>query len=200
MNCLLRPWIWPSFSPSCRLYEPEAGRPPVLAPGTYRSGTPRNQSRGIAERLPGTRRKRLRCAWHTHLRGLATSIHETSGLIELSKSFRDNYARVMAVPHSGQRTWGQGTPRSWGILLPHLEQRHSPLGPRRKPPMPPPPAPRPPPPALPPDLPPPRLCIFDLQYLRARLPQRPFPARFRLEPYVDSIHTASFRILFRYSA
>jgi hypothetical protein len=31
-------------------------------------------------RLPGTRRKRLRYAWHLHLRGLATSIHETSGL------------------------------------------------------------------------------------------------------------------------
>jgi len=28
MNRLLRPWIWPSFSPSWRLYEePEAGRP-----------------------------------------------------------------------------------------------------------------------------------------------------------------------------
>jgi hypothetical protein len=24
--------------------------------------------------LPGTRRKRLRCAWHTHLHGLATAI------------------------------------------------------------------------------------------------------------------------------
>jgi len=30
--------------------------------------------------LPGTRRKRLRCAWHAHLHGLATAIHETSGL------------------------------------------------------------------------------------------------------------------------
>jgi hypothetical protein len=30
-------------------------------------------------RLPGTRRKRLRCAWHAHLHGLVTSIHETSG-------------------------------------------------------------------------------------------------------------------------
>jgi hypothetical protein len=27
-------------------------------------------------RLPGTRRKRLRCAWHAHLHGLATQIHE----------------------------------------------------------------------------------------------------------------------------
>jgi hypothetical protein len=31
-------------------------------------------------RLPGTRRKRLRCAWHEHLHGLATAIHEISGL------------------------------------------------------------------------------------------------------------------------
>jgi hypothetical protein len=31
-------------------------------------------------RLPGTRRKRLRCAWHTHLHGLATPIREISGL------------------------------------------------------------------------------------------------------------------------
>ena len=31
-------------------------------------------------RLPGTRRKRLRCAWHTLLHGLATPIREISGL------------------------------------------------------------------------------------------------------------------------
>ena len=30
MNRLLRPRIWPSFSPSCRLYEPEAVRPRVF--------------------------------------------------------------------------------------------------------------------------------------------------------------------------
>ena len=30
MNDLLRPRIWPSFSPSCRLYEPEAWRPRVF--------------------------------------------------------------------------------------------------------------------------------------------------------------------------
>ena len=29
---------------------------------------------------PGTRRKRLRCAWHTHLRGLSTAILEISWL------------------------------------------------------------------------------------------------------------------------
>ncbi|MGB6375890.1 MAG: hypothetical protein WBG24_04115, partial [Syntrophobacteria bacterium] len=53
MNHLLRPRIWPSFSPSCRLYEPEAWRPRVSDPATYRSGTPRHQSRGTAGRLPG---------------------------------------------------------------------------------------------------------------------------------------------------
>jgi len=31
--------------------------------------------------LPGTRRKRLRCAWHTHLHGLATAILEISGFM-----------------------------------------------------------------------------------------------------------------------
>jgi len=55
-------------------------RPRVSAFATYlqvRLGTnpavPRDE-------LPGTRRKRLRCAWHAHLCGLATAIHETSGL------------------------------------------------------------------------------------------------------------------------
>ena len=33
--------------------EPEAGRPRVSHPATYRSGTPRVQSRGTAGRLPG---------------------------------------------------------------------------------------------------------------------------------------------------
>ncbi|MDH3556988.1 MAG: hypothetical protein OES18_14160 [Deltaproteobacteria bacterium] len=32
------------------------------------------------DELPGTRRKRLRCAWHTHLCGLATPIRAISGL------------------------------------------------------------------------------------------------------------------------
>ena len=34
-------------------------------------------------RLPGTRRKRLRCAWHTLLHCLATSIREISGLARI---------------------------------------------------------------------------------------------------------------------
>jgi hypothetical protein len=37
------------------------------------------QSRGTAARFPGTRLKRLRWAWHSHLHGLVTSIRETSG-------------------------------------------------------------------------------------------------------------------------
>ncbi|MDH3557892.1 MAG: hypothetical protein OEV18_02875 [Deltaproteobacteria bacterium] len=53
---MLRPRIWPSFSPSCRLSEPEAWRPRVFlrlrsgqaAPATYRSGTETNTLR-----LPG---------------------------------------------------------------------------------------------------------------------------------------------------
>ena len=74
MNYLLRPRIWPSFSPSCRLYEPEAGRPLVPVPATYRLGTPRTQHPAVAR-------------WHAHLRSLATAIHEISGL---GKSFAGN--------------------------------------------------------------------------------------------------------------
>ena len=59
MNYLLRPRIWPSFSPSCRLYppgrsplrdgvEPEAWRFRVSSPAMYRSGTETNTLR-----LPG---------------------------------------------------------------------------------------------------------------------------------------------------
>ena len=34
-NYLLRPQIWSSFSPSCRLYEPEAWRPRASHPAAY---------------------------------------------------------------------------------------------------------------------------------------------------------------------
>jgi hypothetical protein len=54
-----------------RGYGRPSGRPRVSAPATYRSGTPRNQSRGTAGRV---------ARWHAHLRGLATAIHKTSGL------------------------------------------------------------------------------------------------------------------------
>ena len=50
-----------------RGYDGPSGRPWVSAPATYRSGTPRIQ-------LPAVAR------WHSHLHGLATAIHETSGL------------------------------------------------------------------------------------------------------------------------
>jgi len=70
MNDLLRPQIWPSFLES-------SGVGPCDVPFRYAS----DQSRGTAGRLPGTRRKRLRCAWHAHLCGLATATHEISGLI-----------------------------------------------------------------------------------------------------------------------
>jgi hypothetical protein len=42
-------------------------RPRVSTPATYRSGTPRTQHPAVAR-------------WHTHLCGLATAIHEISGL------------------------------------------------------------------------------------------------------------------------
>ena len=58
----------------------------MLDPATYCSSTPRIQSRGTAG-LPGTRRKRLRCAWHEPLHGLATAIHKTSGLAFFSLLF-----------------------------------------------------------------------------------------------------------------
>ena len=52
------------------------GRPPwrprVSAPATYRLGTPRNQHPAVVR-------------WHAHLRGLATAIHEKSGLGKIKK-------------------------------------------------------------------------------------------------------------------
>jgi hypothetical protein len=72
INWLLRPRIWPSFSPSCRLYEQEAARPRVLVPATYHSGMPRVQHPAVAR-------------WHAHLRDLVTPLHETSGLGTIPK-------------------------------------------------------------------------------------------------------------------
>jgi len=70
MNHLMQPRIWPSFSPSFRLYEPEAWRPRVLHLATYRSGTVQIQHPAVAQ-------------WHAHLHGLATEIHDTSGLAQV---------------------------------------------------------------------------------------------------------------------
>src|SRR5210317_132713 len=52
-----------------RGYGRPSWRPRVSAPATYRLGTPRNQHPAVAR-------------WHAHLRGLATAIHEISGLAE----------------------------------------------------------------------------------------------------------------------
>ena len=60
MNRLLRPRIWPSFRAS-------SGVGPCNVPFRYASG-PIPRYRGTITR------------WHGHLRSLATSIHETSGL------------------------------------------------------------------------------------------------------------------------
>jgi len=68
MNHLLRPRIWPSFLASSGVPSTGSGQ---AASATYRSGTPRNQSRGTAGRV---------ARWHAHLRGLATAINEISGL------------------------------------------------------------------------------------------------------------------------
>ena len=53
-------------------------RPRMSAPATYHSGTPRNQHPAVAR-------------WQAHLRGLATAIHEISGLDE---SEQDGGAKV----------------------------------------------------------------------------------------------------------
>ena len=68
MNGLLRPRIWPPFRASSGVPSTGSGQ---AHPATYRSGTPRIQSRGTAGRLPGGTPR---------LHGLAAAIHETSGL------------------------------------------------------------------------------------------------------------------------
>jgi hypothetical protein len=57
-------------------------RPRMSVPATYRSGTPRDQSRGTAGRV---------ARWHSHFRGLATAIHAIS---ELDENERDGGAKV----------------------------------------------------------------------------------------------------------
>jgi hypothetical protein len=85
MNNLLRPRIWPSFLAS-------SGVGPYDVPFRYASdsGTPRNQSRGTAGRLPGGTPILFALAAlrsvpqaGSQLRGLATAIHEISGLVSL---------------------------------------------------------------------------------------------------------------------
>src|SRR5210317_1182785 len=59
-------------------------RPRVSDPATYRSGTPRNQHPAVAR-------------WPNHLRGLATAIHEISGLTteEVTRCFVANASRSL---------------------------------------------------------------------------------------------------------
>jgi hypothetical protein len=95
MNNLLRARIWPSFSPSCRLYppgrsplrdgvEPEAWRPRVSAPATYRTGTetnpavPRDELPGGTPILFALAALRSVPQAGSQFRGLATGIHEVS--------------------------------------------------------------------------------------------------------------------------
>ena len=63
-------------------------------------------------RLPGTRRKRLRCAWHTLLHGLVTAIRETFGL-GVIKDVRTHGAKVgtFFAMEVGRRSKGEGCPR-----------------------------------------------------------------------------------------
>ena len=83
MNHLLRPRVWPSFLAS-------SGVGPCDVPFRYAS-EPIPRYRGTVAR------------WHAHLRGLATAIHEISGL-KLSSIHYEN-ARV--VPGN---TWRKGIP------------------------------------------------------------------------------------------
>jgi hypothetical protein len=67
-----------SFSPSCRLYEPEAWRPRVFLRQAQDRLTLR---RTVQVRLgPIPRYRGTVARWHAHLPGLATAIHQISGL------------------------------------------------------------------------------------------------------------------------
>jgi len=84
MNHLLRPWIRPSFLLFSGVPSTGSGQAP---PATYRSGTPRDQSRGTAGRLSGGTPVFFALAAlrsvpqaGSQFRGLATPIYELSGL------------------------------------------------------------------------------------------------------------------------
>ena len=64
MNHLLRSRIWPFFLASSGVPSTGSGQAP---PTTYCSSTPRVQPPAVAK-------------WHVHLCGLATPVHDTSGL------------------------------------------------------------------------------------------------------------------------
>jgi hypothetical protein len=71
MNRLLRPPIWPSFLASSGVPSTSSGQ---AHPATYYSSTPRNQPPVVAR-------------WYDHLGGLATAIHEVSGLPRVAVDF-----------------------------------------------------------------------------------------------------------------
>ena len=73
MNHLLRPRIWPSFSPSCRLYEPEAWRPRVFL-------------RQAQDRLPLRRTIQVRLGFDFRFRILDLGFLTTIDDIELNSS------------------------------------------------------------------------------------------------------------------
>ena len=77
MNYLLRPRIWPSFRASSGV--PSASLPATTL-GTGRTGSPCDVPfRYASEPIPRCRGTVDR--WHAYLHGLATLIHETSGLV-----------------------------------------------------------------------------------------------------------------------
>jgi hypothetical protein len=57
----------------------------------YRLGTPRDQHPAVAW-------------WHAHLRGLATAIHETSGLEEIGPQTKGNLADNGPLTTDGRRS------------------------------------------------------------------------------------------------
>jgi hypothetical protein len=106
MNNLLRSRIWPSFSPSCRLYEPEAWRPRVF----LRLRSPR-QARGRQDKLTLRRTVQVRLGFDLGFRisdlGFLTTITD----IELSSSdfsirslvltsFSVNFQSAIRIPYS----------------------------------------------------------------------------------------------------
>ncbi len=89
MNNLLRPRIWQSFLAS-------SGVGPCDVPFRYAS-EPIPRYRGTVAR------------WHTHLRGLATAIHEVSGPVE-KLLFRPSVARCKPYANGGGSPKG-GSPK-----------------------------------------------------------------------------------------
>ena len=90
MNNLLRPQIWPFF---------------LASSGVGSCGVPFGYA---SEPTPCTGRKRLRCAWHGHPRGLATEIREISGLRKNNEGALKKEERWV---HGTQPLWKECTKR-----------------------------------------------------------------------------------------